>query len=356
MIVVERLFRRLVSALIMAVVTAVMLEAVLQMVAWIVKQNRHVELARTDERALTVLTLGDSNTYGVFVEKSESWPARLQVLLSAATINARVVNMGWPGTNSTVLNWQLEQAIQQAKPDLILVEIGANDSWSRPVFREKISIIQYVQLYSRVYRLWRLGHFNFQNRNDADLRFRHASDVQGDEKRSLSKTFNPRDPDQLASASLQPVDTEGGGSLMLGINTIIDGDTVNLKSSGFESLLHYSMAGIIQQATAHQVPVIFLNYGSNAGIYQQSNRAIKRAQELTGATVIDVRLDRLLNNHCHGYESAPDCKRWFFPDDHPSAEGYQYIAQAVATFLIERQLLTSHNRSADNVRSAAQYP
>jgi len=336
-----RLLRWLASALTITVITIVVLECALQTIAGVIKWHEQADHVTADEDTVTILTLGDSNTYGVFVDKNETWPAKLQALLTTSGFKAHMVNIGWPGTNSTVLNWQLEPAIQQVQPDLILIMIGVNDYWSQPIFREEISAWQYIKLYSRVYRLWQLGRFNLQNTNDTDLRISYTDWSQNGSTENLSAASGAENMKHLAAAHLQPVNIDGG-SLMLGINTVQNEYSVDLKARGFASLLHYSMAGIIGQAGKHKIPVIFLNYGANIDAYQKSNHAIKRAQELTGATVIDVRLHHLLNNHCRGYQSAPDCKQWFFPDNHPTADGYAQIAQAVATFLTEHQSLAKY--------------
>jgi acyl-CoA thioesterase-1 len=74
----------------------------------------------------TIVALGDSLTAGLGVELEESYPAVLQRKLNENGYSFRVTNAGVSGetTSGTVsrLNWILSQ-----RPDIVILEIGAND-------------------------------------------------------------------------------------------------------------------------------------------------------------------------------------------------------------------------------------
>lgn len=344
--IIVRAFRWLVSTLVIAVITVMLLELALQLAAWtITPPTRDLSLAHNNSQK-TILALGDSNTYGVFVSAEQTWPAQLQKMLIAAGGSVRVVNMGWPGTNSTILNWQFSNALSQVHPDLVLIMIGVNDSWTRPLYREKISFWQRVQLYSRVYRLWQLGKINtkllLQQHTFTDPRREKILVPPNITPGEFTKKFAGLNPLTDTTSQLQSVDT-GHGQLMLGVNTIANTKPVSLKVLGYQSSLHYSIDNILKQAQTTEVPVIFVSYGADISLYHDTNHALFVAQEATSAKTIDVRLHQLLRNDCFGYQSAEYCKIWLYPDNHPTAAGYQQIAQAIATYLQNNSLIATGN-------------
>lgn len=76
-----------------------------------------------------VLAFGDSLTAGYGLPPAQSFPAQLQAALRKNGIAARVHNGGVSGDTSAVgkarLGWVL--ASLKAKPDLVILELGAND-------------------------------------------------------------------------------------------------------------------------------------------------------------------------------------------------------------------------------------
>lgn len=73
-----------------------------------------------------VLALGDSLTAGYGLPPHQSFPAQLQAALRTQGVDARVINGGVSGDTSAGglarLDWLLAD-----KPDLVIVELGAND-------------------------------------------------------------------------------------------------------------------------------------------------------------------------------------------------------------------------------------
>ncbi len=80
-------------------------------------------------REKVVLAFGDSLTAGYGLAATESFPAQLQAALNKGSIPARVHNGGVSGDTSAAgrgrLGWVL--AGLKVKPDLVIVELGAND-------------------------------------------------------------------------------------------------------------------------------------------------------------------------------------------------------------------------------------
>jgi acyl-CoA thioesterase I len=76
-----------------------------------------------------VVAFGDSLMAGYGIKQAEAFPAQLQAALNKARIPARVHNAGVSGDTSAAgkarLGWVL--AGLKVKPDLVIVELGAND-------------------------------------------------------------------------------------------------------------------------------------------------------------------------------------------------------------------------------------
>ncbi len=76
-----------------------------------------------------VLAFGDSLTAGYGLRPNESFPAQLQAALLRGGISARVHNAGVSGDTSAAGRGRLAFVLAglKAKPDLVIVELGAND-------------------------------------------------------------------------------------------------------------------------------------------------------------------------------------------------------------------------------------
>ncbi|MEQ1723610.1 MAG: hypothetical protein ABL930_10575, partial [Pseudobdellovibrio sp.] len=76
------------------------------------------------DQTFTVLAVGESTTadtaYG-------SWPQSLQKKLDDSGLKARVVNVGVPGTNTTIINSKMPTWVEQYSPSLLITMMGIND-------------------------------------------------------------------------------------------------------------------------------------------------------------------------------------------------------------------------------------
>lgn len=76
-----------------------------------------------------ILAFGDSLFAGYNVRPEESYPARLQTALRARGVNAEVTNAGVSGDTTAAGRARLAFTLdaQEAKPDLVILELGGND-------------------------------------------------------------------------------------------------------------------------------------------------------------------------------------------------------------------------------------
>lgn len=70
----------------------------------------------------TVLTFGDSVTFGTGAESGEDWPTRL-----AAMTHWSVVNAGVPGDTAEAATNRIQSLLDEHRPSLVIIELGGND-------------------------------------------------------------------------------------------------------------------------------------------------------------------------------------------------------------------------------------
>src|SRR5262249_49751859 len=107
-----------------------------------------------------IVTIGDSNTYGVWLtDRSQAYPSVLEELWNATpgAPPLEVINLGYPGTNSSVARNILREALVELRPDLVTVMIGTNDWWTVVVPLQvpdwRTTLWNRLWRWSRVYRL-----------------------------------------------------------------------------------------------------------------------------------------------------------------------------------------------------------
>ena len=108
--------------------------------------------------------LGDSLAAGFGVKPAESFPARLEVALKAQGRNVTVLNHGVSGDTTAGgldrLDWMLAD-----KPDIVLVELGANDALrgTDPAVTEKNLTAIVEKLKAAGVRVWLAGMYAPRN-------------------------------------------------------------------------------------------------------------------------------------------------------------------------------------------------
>ncbi len=113
-----------------------------------------------------VLATGDSNTYGLYLEPEQANPLVFERLWNARHPEhpVEVLNVGYPGTNTSRLRNALPRFLESAKPDVVTIMVGANDFWTEPepVPRDVEASPEHggpswLWRHSRVYRLLYMG-------------------------------------------------------------------------------------------------------------------------------------------------------------------------------------------------------
>jgi acyl-CoA thioesterase-1 len=73
-----------------------------------------------------LLALGASNTFGKGVSRSEAYPARLEGLLRAKGLNARVINAGINGDTTGGILARLDRVVPKGT-SVVILQPGGND-------------------------------------------------------------------------------------------------------------------------------------------------------------------------------------------------------------------------------------
>lgn len=147
-----RLFR---DFLVISVTVLLLLELVLQCASYFFE--RPLAALNSTARHPRVLCLGDSHTYGLFLERQQAWPSILEEALhKRGVVNAEVINLAYPGTNSYRVKHSIESMLEEIKPDIVILMLGANDYWTSPLdAAEKTEgkVENFLKKYVRIYKL-----------------------------------------------------------------------------------------------------------------------------------------------------------------------------------------------------------
>ena len=127
-------------ALLLALLSvAAMAEGVLRLGEWLSLRSRGGDAAE-GKGAVTILCVGDSWTFGLESgdPSSKSYPARLQQKLDAVHGPGRfkVINRGKPGNTSHALANELPQMLEEFKPALVTLLVGATNFFAIPEFTQ----------------------------------------------------------------------------------------------------------------------------------------------------------------------------------------------------------------------------
>ncbi|MCB9359414.1 arylesterase [Candidatus Woesearchaeota archaeon] len=92
-----------------------------------------------------IVALGDSLTEGFGLNKSDAYPAQLELRLNNAGYNVTVINQGISGERSDQILARVQNTIDE-KPDIVILTIGANDAFaSLPTSQIKDNIAMTVE-------------------------------------------------------------------------------------------------------------------------------------------------------------------------------------------------------------------
>ena len=295
--------------------TVAVLEGTLQGAAWVIRQTgRQAENAWQGE-GLRVLAVGDSNTYGLYLDQQDSYPSQLEALWNAthpAGAQIEVLNLGYPGNGTAAILRDYERLLSTLRPDVVLLLVGANDYWALPAAAdsspEKFDGPSTLLKQSRLYRLWRIARAgdNESPSETPNFRTREAEDqVQGMilRQENVSETI-----------------TISGESFPVGFRARGEPAAPGQAERGLRKSLR-TLAAMTRESGAL---LVALTYPSSEGLYQLANEVI-RSEMKAQHTLIDV--NRTFEVVCR---NEAECDPLFLPDRHPTAKGYGIVASVLS--------------------------
>jgi len=123
--------RKSLAVLVGIVATFLLLEGGLWTASLFFKPQDRAALLAPAPGERRIVCIGDSNTYGLYLDAEDSYPAQLQGFLDLAPGNPwRVVNLGFPGQNSAQVRGRLAENLSLYRAEILIVLVGVNNSWS----------------------------------------------------------------------------------------------------------------------------------------------------------------------------------------------------------------------------------
>lgn len=282
-------------------------ELLLQLGALFVQGQSRLVPAQWITGNTRVLALGDSNTYGLYLQEEESWPAQLQRVWNAehAAAPIEVLNLGYPATNSFRVLANLPALLDKLSPDVVIIMVGFNDFWTPletpAAITQQQKIVEWIKTHSRLYRLYAIASRSRISQQNM--------------------TFgSPRDVMQLDLSKREThlVKMKDGDEFYLGL---LAGEPAQNRHALANNL--QAMAAIVKQ---HHAQLYFMTYPSNWGFYPGANKWIKAVAQQQNITLIDI--TPLFIARCP--EGAVSCSDLLFHDGHATAKGNTLVAKAVA--------------------------
>lgn len=274
------------SNLLAVVAGLAIVELVLQVAAlWVGVWARGLpaELAPGTRR---VVCLGDSNTWGLGVERDAAWPQQLEVTWNTDhESEIEVVNLAYPGTSSSQVRRELRGTLETLHPDVVLLMVGANDFWTLPVPIDDVrsGLRRFLDRHSR---LWRLAW-------------------------SVSRVLSY----EVAFAGRKRLDDEADRE-MFEQGGHVPGGVVAALSGLFENL-----STIAAEVNGLGLELVLMTYPSRATFYAVANRTIRIAASRSGVRLVD--LEKKFALLC----PAEPCPELLMADGHPTEQGYRRIAE-----------------------------
>jgi lysophospholipase L1-like esterase len=282
-----------------------LLEGLLHLGAWFVRGDPQEANSLGSTSQLRILCVGDSNTYGMWLDRSLAYPARLEAIWndSGRTPRIEALNLGHPGNNSSRLLQSLPEMLASLDPDWVIVMVGANDFWTEPVEIQALEARANVWAFLRRTRVYRLAYMIERSFEVEDVKVEAEEPVPG--KFDWTARVGDREF-ELGHATSKPQ---------------------NRKRATRELLRNLESAiALIQR---HRARIILMTYPSWSGNYGASNQITRTVAKRTGIALVDQA--QTFRKAC------PDaqCEKLLLRDQHPRAEGYVLAAETLVGPLAE---------------------
>jgi lysophospholipase L1-like esterase len=283
--------------------TVLLLEALLQVGAWYVRSSEREPVGLLSTSRMRVLCVGDSNTYGMWVDRSDAYPARLESTWNESGRAPRIeaLNLGHPGNNSSRLLRNLPEMLESLDPDWVVIMVGANDFWTEPVEIDADPAPSTLWTFLRRTRVHRLAYMV---------------------RRGFEAEEVKVEAETLAPGTFEWSARIGDRELDLGSATRRQQD----KKRATTELMR-NLAAAIERVEQHPARVVLMTYPSRKDLYGASNHLTRAVAAQMRIPLVD--LARAFGERCVDIE----CSELLLQDQHPRPEGYALVAEALSGVL-----------------------
>ncbi len=289
----RRFARRLVGVLVLLL----LVELSMQLAAPLVQRSM---LDRGDgpvdpDTSLSILCVGDSNTFGLNVPRAWAYPAQLASLLRARfAAPPAVTNRGVPGQNAAQLARDLTRDLADTDADLALILVGLNDTWNTGAEQSGLAGLVGRLKLVRLVRVLASGVTTAKP-------FEVVSDERGE--------FSVRRGDEARRVNLG----EDDGTVRSGAE--------------LEQNLRRWIGRAVDTCRDHGTLPVLLTYPEFQGFHGEVNAVVRALAAEQDVLLVD--LERRFAEHFarESYELL------MFNDHHPNVRGYQLAAADVAAAL-----------------------
>lgn len=310
-------FSRLALVVFGALLGLVCFEVALHISGWWIGRG---SVARSDHAGrVLLLAVGDSNTYGLYLREDEAYPRVLEELWAQRKSEPplAVVNLGYPGMNSTLLADQFEQLLAELAPRVVTCMIGINDFWTVPMpgharlgYGERLR--QWLWQHVRIYRF-----FYFLYRRNAFAGVEVPQDL-----RDATPEKPPPPWNWPARARV------GGLDLRLGFQ--LEADLSRIAGAERTATLEENLKRMVTATRRAGACMVLLTYPANGFLHGLANETTRRVARELGVALVDVARDFApLCPVVHAGDIASarsECDEYLFADQHPNARAHREIA------------------------------
>lgn len=238
---------------------------------------------------LTILCVGDSNTYGLHVPQW-SYPAQLEARLRPRFRGpVAVVNRGVPGQGTAQVADGLPADLSATRPDLVLVLAGLNDAWN-------VSGDAGAPAWLGRLRLVRLARVLLSGVASPDT-FAVRTDERG-----------------------EIVVDRGAGAVRVNVTA---GETADADSEALRRRVEAGLLRIVDLCRDHGAEPVLMTYAENGGTHAQVSAVARDLAAREGLLLVDHERTFGAAFAELGHEAL------MFNEHHPNARGYALMAAGV---------------------------
>jgi lysophospholipase L1-like esterase len=280
----------------------VLLELALQAAGPLVQRA----MARRDgppdpDAPLTLLCVGDSNTFGLHMPRVYAYPSQLELRLARRYAQpASVINRGVPGQNGAQVARALGADLAHTNADVVLVLVGINDTWNRTAESSGPSALL---ARSRLVRLARVFTAGITTAGEFKITSNDQGEIEVDRGDGPVQVNEPR----------------AAGS-------VLTGDALSQR-------VRVNLERVVAICLDHGAKPVLMTYAEFQGDYAVVNAAIRNHAEEQDLLLIDHEQVFEPIFQRDGYETL------MLNDQHPNLRGYQVMASTIEAALADAGLV-----------------